>query len=69
MAHHGNQPATLLPATPRLDRLLPTVATSLGVPGLTRATDRALRPARRTVVVLVDGLHSSSELELDSQAP
>lgn len=39
-----------------LDRLLPTVATSLGVSGLARPGDRVLAPARRAVVVLVDGL-------------
>ena len=69
MAHHGNQPATLLPATPRLDRLLPTVATSLGVPGLTRGTDRDLRPARRTVVVLVDGLGAQLLARRSGHAP
>lgn len=42
--------------TPRLDRVLPAVATSLGVPGLAQGGDRALPPARRSVVVLVDGL-------------
>lgn len=47
-----------LPATGHglLDRLLPSVATSLGVPGLSRPGDRVLDPARRAVVVLVDGL-------------
>ncbi len=45
-----------------LDSLLPTVATSLGVPGMPQAGVDALvpeparRPARRAVVVLVDGL-------------
>ena len=53
MTHHHSP---LLPATPRLDRVLPAVATSLGVPGLTKGGDRPLRPARRAVVVLVDGL-------------
>ena len=33
MTHHHSP---LLPATPRLDRVLPAVATSLGVPGLTK---------------------------------
>nr|WP_257910624.1 alkaline phosphatase family protein [Janibacter limosus] len=69
MAHHGNQPATLLPATPRLDRLLPTVATSPGVPGLTRGTDRAPGPARRTVVVLVDGLGAQLLARRSGHAP
>lgn len=46
----------LLVTTPRLDRLLPAVATSLAVPALAKGGDRPLRPARRSVVVLVDGL-------------
>lgn len=52
------QPAPALPAFGEglLDRLLPTVATSLGVTGLNRPGDRDLDPARRAVVVLVDGL-------------
>ena len=48
--------APLLATTPRLDRLLPAVATSLGIPGLAKGGDRALPTARRTVVVLIDGL-------------
>lgn len=69
MAHHGNQPATLLPATPRLDRLLPAVATSLEVPGLARSGDRRLAPARRTVVVLVDGLGAQLLTRRGGHAP
>lgn len=69
MAHHGSQPATLLPATPRLDRVLPAVATSLGVAGLVRAGDRPLRPARRTVVVLVDGLGAQLLARRGGHAP
>jgi hypothetical protein len=69
MAHHGNQPATLLPATPRLDRLLPAVATSLEVPGLARSGDRPLAPARRTVVVLVDGLGAQLLTRRGGHAP
>ena len=69
MAHHGSQPATLLPATPRLDRVLPAVATSLGVAGLARAGDRPLRPARRTVVVLVDGLGAQLLARRGGHAP
>ena len=53
----GHSHGALL-AGPRLDRLLPAVATSLGVPGLAKGGDRRLRPARRSVVVLVDGLGS-----------
>ncbi|WP_068264597.1 alkaline phosphatase family protein [Janibacter limosus] len=69
MAHYGNQPATLLPATPRLDRLLPAVATSLEVPGLARSGDRPLAPARRTVVVLVDGLGAQLLTRRGGHAP
>ncbi|HCE60503.1 MAG TPA: alkaline phosphatase family protein, partial [Janibacter terrae] len=39
----------LLVTTPRLDRLLPAVATSLAVPALAKGGDRPLRPARRSV--------------------
>ena len=39
-----------------LARVLPAVATSLGVPGLHRPGDRELPPAGGAVVVLVDGL-------------
>ncbi len=56
MDHHAAQPVPLRTTTPRLDRVLPAVATSLGVPGLAKGGDRRLAPARRSVVVLVDGL-------------
>ncbi|MCT1619732.1 alkaline phosphatase family protein [Janibacter hoylei] len=63
--HHS----PLLPATPRLDRVLPAVATSLGVPGLTKGGDRPLRPARRAVVVLVDGLGAQLLARRGGHAP
>lgn len=66
MTHHHSP---LLPATPRLDRVLPTVATSLGVPGLTKGGDRPLRPARRAVVVLVDGLGAQLLARRGGHAP
>lgn len=69
MAHHALQPATLLPATPRLDRVLPGVATSLGVPGLAKGGDRHLAPARRSVVVLVDGLGAQLLARRGGHAP
>ena len=56
MDHHASQIVPLLPTTPRLDRVLPAVATSLGILGLTKGGDRQFAPARRSVVVLVDGL-------------
>ncbi|MCW4600298.1 alkaline phosphatase family protein [Janibacter hoylei] len=66
MTHHHSP---LLPATPRLDRVLPAVATSLGVPGLTKGGDRPLRPARRAVVVLVDGLGAQLLARRGGHAP
>ena len=69
MAHHGHQPVPLLPATPRLDRVLPTVATSLGVPGLAKGGDRPLPPAGRSVVVLVDGLGAELLARRGGHAP
>ena len=66
MTHHHSP---LLPATPRLDRVLPAVATSLGVPGLTMGGDRPLRPARRAVVVLVDGLGAQLLARRGGHAP
>ena len=66
MTHHHSP---LLPATPRLDRVLPAVATSLGVPGLTKGGDRSLRPARRAVVVLVDGLGAQLLARRGGHAP
>ena len=69
MAHHATQPVPLLPATPRLDRVLPTVATSLDVPGLTKGGDRHLPPARRSVVVLVDGLGAELLARRGGHAP
>ena len=66
MTHHHSP---LLPATPRLDRVLPAVATSLGVPGLTKGGDRPLRPARRAVVVLVDGLGAALLARRGGHAP
>lgn len=69
MDHHGAQPVPLLPTTPRLDRVLPSVATSLGVPGLTKGGDRHLAPARRTVVVLVDGLGAELLARRGGHAP
>lgn len=59
----------LLATTPRLDRLLPAVATSLAVPGLAKGGDRPLRPARRTVVVLVDGLGAQLLARRGGHAP
>lgn len=59
----------LLATTPRLDRLLPAVATSLAVPGLAKGGDRTLRPARRTVVVLVDGLGAQLLARRGGHAP
>ena len=69
MAHHATQPVPLLPATPRLDRVLPTVATSLDVPGLAKGGDRHLPPARRSVVVLVDGLGAELLARRGGHAP
>ncbi|WP_338752056.1 alkaline phosphatase family protein [Janibacter alittae] len=69
MSHHGAQPVPLLPTTPRLDRVLPSVATSLGVPDLAKAGDRPLAPARRTVVVLVDGLGAQLLARRGGHAP
>ncbi|NYF96788.1 alkaline phosphatase family protein [Janibacter cremeus] len=69
MNHHGAQPVPLLPTTPRLDRVLPSVATSLGVPGLAKGGDRHLAPARRTVVVLVDGLGAQLLARRGGHAP
>lgn len=69
MAHHSTQPAPLLPASPRLDRVLPTVATSLGVPDLAKGGDRRLPPARRSVVVLVDGLGAELLARRGGHAP
>ena len=66
MTHHHSP---LPPATPRLDRVLPAVATSLGVPGLTKGGDRPLRPARRAVVVLVDGLGAQLLARRGGHAP
>lgn len=59
----------LLATTPRLDRLLPAVATSLAVPGLAKGGDRPLRPALRTVVVLVDGLGAQLLARRGGHAP
>lgn len=59
----------LLATTPRLDRVLPAVATSLGVPGLAKPGDRPLRPARRAVVVLVDGLGAQLLARRGGHAP
>lgn len=69
MAHHDHAHGPLLPTTPRLDRVLPAVATSLGVPGLTKAGDRPLRPVRRAVVVLVDGLGAALLARRGGHAP
>lgn len=69
MAHHSTQPAPLLPATPRLDRVLPAIATSLGVPDLSKGEDRHLPPARRSVVVLVDGLGAELLARRGGHAP
>ena len=66
MTHHHSP---LLPATPRLDRVLPAVATSLGIPGQTKGGDRPLRPARRAVVVLVDGLGAQLLARRGGHAP
>ncbi len=52
-----------------LDRLLPSVATSLGVAGLARPGDRVLEPARRAVVVLVDGLGAELLARRGGHAP
>lgn len=69
MTLHDHQHSSLLPATPRLDRLLPAVATSLGVPGLAGPGDRPLRPTRRAVVVLVDGLGAALLARRGGHAP
>lgn len=69
MSHHAHDHPTLLPATPRLDRVLPGIATSLGVPGLAQGGDRSLRPARRSVVVLVDGLGAQLLARRGGHAP
>jgi len=50
------QPTGLDPTLPGLADVLPSVATSLGVPGLDRAPAFPLAPAARAVVVLLDGL-------------
>lgn len=63
------EPAPLLPSTPRLDRVLPAVATSLGVPGLAKGGDRHLPPARRSVVVLIDGLGAELLARRGGHAP
>ncbi len=62
--HHSS-----LLAGPCLDRLLPAVATSLGVPGLAKGGDRRLPPARRSVVVLVDGLGANLLARRGGHAP
>lgn len=69
MPHHHSSAPALLPATPRLDRVLPTVATSLGVPDLAKGGDRRLAPARRSVVVLLDGLGAELLARRGGHAP
>ncbi|WP_370892181.1 alkaline phosphatase family protein [Janibacter sp. GXQ6167] len=52
-----------------LRRVLPTVATSLGVPGLWRSGDPRLAPACRAVVVLIDGLGATLLARRGGHAP
>ena len=52
-----------------LDRLLPAVASSLGVTGLGAAGDRTLAHADRAVVVLVDGLGAELLARRGGHAP
>ncbi len=54
---------------PTLARLLPAVAASLGVEGLAAPGDRVLPPARRAVVVLVDGLGAELLARRGGHAP
>jgi hypothetical protein len=51
-----DRPTGLDPTVAGLPDVLPSVATSLGVPGLGRAPSFAFPPAPRAVVVLLDGL-------------
>lgn len=61
--------STVRLAAAGLSRVLPTVATSLGAAGLWRSGDPRLAPARRAVVVLIDGLGASLLARRGGHAP